>query len=120
MVWMAVFLYSVAAIYLGWYASRKTEDGVGFWTADRSLGYGSVGLSISAGFMSVSWSCVYAVQLFYWYGLGAIWLITLPWMAALIGIYILAQKYHNLSAFSQPEMVGNRFDTITNFLSRKG
>jgi SSS family solute:Na+ symporter len=59
--------------------------------------------------MSVSWSCVYAVQLFYWYGLAAIWLITIPWLFSLTAIYFLSRKYHALSAFSQPEMVGQHF-----------
>ena len=79
-----------------------------YWTADRDLGAASVGLSISAGFLSISWSCVYAVQLFYWYGLGAIWLITVPWLLALAGIYLLSRRYHALPSFSQPEMVGQR------------
>lgn len=109
MIWIAISIYTITAIALGWYANKKTEDGAGFWTAGRNLGATSVGLSISAGFMSVSWSCVYAVQLFYWYGLGAVWLITIPWLIALTGIYFLSKKYHALTAFSQPEMVGNRF-----------
>ncbi len=109
MIWIAVLLYVIIAIYLGWRAHKLTENGAGFWTAGRSLSATSVGLSISAGFMSVSWSCVYAVQLFYWYGLAAIWLITIPWLLALTGIYFLANKYHALPAFSQPEMVGDRF-----------
>ena len=109
MIWIAVLLYGAMAIALGWQAHRKTEDGAEFWTAGRSLSAGSVGLSISAGFMSVSWSCVYAVQLFYWYGLGALWLITIPWLLSLAGIYALARRYHALPAFSQPEMVGQRF-----------
>jgi len=109
MVWLAVVLYSVAALALGWRAYRRAEPGAAYWTAGRDLSASSVGLSISAGFMSVSWSCVYAVQLFYWYGLGAIWLITIPWMLALGGIYLLARRYHALTAFSQPEMVGQRF-----------
>jgi len=33
-----------------------------FWAAGKSLGPWATGLSISASFMSVSWSCVYAVQ----------------------------------------------------------
>ncbi|MGA7616375.1 MAG: sodium:solute symporter family protein [Thermoanaerobaculia bacterium] len=109
MVRLAVLLYSLAAIALGWRASRRAEDPGEFWTAGRSLGGGSVGLSMSAGFMSVSWSCVYAVQLFYWYGLGAVWLITIPWVLSLGGIYLLARRYHALPSFSQPEMVGARF-----------
>ncbi len=109
MLWAAVTLYALAAIALGWLAQRRRDGAREFWTAGRELGSVSVGLSISAGFMSVSWSCVYAVQLFYWYGLGAVWLITLPWLLALAGIAWLARRYHALPEFSQPEMVGRRF-----------
>lgn len=107
--WIAVLLYSAAVIALGFRWRQQASAGADFWTAGRSLGAWSVGLSISAGFMSVSWSCVYAAQLFYGFGLGALWLMTVPWLAALGGIYFLAGRYHDLGGFSQPEMVGRRF-----------
>lgn len=113
MVWFAFIIYIIITLFIGWYAQRSNDDGKDFWTAGRSLGGFSVGLSISAGFMSVSWSCVYAVQLFYWYGIGAIWLITIPWVIALTGIYYLSKKYHSLDSFSQPEMIAKRFDKKT-------
>ncbi|MCP5049457.1 MAG: sodium:solute symporter family protein [bacterium] len=113
MTWIAFLSYVAVTLVLGWLAHQRRDRGEAFWTAGRSLGGISVGLSISAGFMSVSWSCVYAVQLFYWYGLGAVWLITIPWLIALTGIYFLARRYHDLSAFSQPEMVAQRFGTKT-------
>ena len=81
--WIAFGGYVAAALFLGWLAHARHGRGDAYWTADRQLGAASVGLSISAGFLSISWSCVYAVQLFYWYGLGAIWLITVPWLLAL-------------------------------------
>jgi Na+/proline symporter len=109
MIWAAFLSYVAVTLFLGWWAQRQKDRGKEFWTAGRSLGGLSVGLSISAGFMSVSWSCVYAVQLFYWYGTGALWLITIPWLIALTGIYFLARRYHNLDAFSQPEMAALRF-----------
>lgn len=107
--WIGFILYMCITLALGWWAHRKKDQGTEFWTAGRNLGTISVGLSISAGFMSVSWSCVYAVQLFYWYGIGAVWLITIPWLIALTGIYYLSKRYHRLSAFSQPEMVATKF-----------
>lgn len=70
--WIAFILYAAAAIALGWSAYRRGGAPADFWTAKRRLDGFSVGLSLSAGFMSVSWSCVYAVQLFYWFGLGGI------------------------------------------------
>ena len=107
--WIAFVLYAAAAVGLGLSAHRRRESGAAYWTAGRNLDTAAVGLSLSAGFLSISWSCVYAVQLFYWYGLGAIWLITVPWLLALAGIYMLASRYRGLGAFSQPEMVGQRF-----------
>jgi len=107
--WVAFALYAAGALALGWRAHARRDRGTDYWTAGRDLSGPAVGLSISAGFMSVSWSCVYATQLFYWYGVGAIWLITVPWLLALAGIWGLSRRYHALPAFSQPEMVGQRF-----------
>jgi SSS family solute:Na+ symporter len=110
--WIAFIGYSALAIWLGARAARRAGDsasGADFWTAGRGLSGLEVGVSLSAGFLSISWSCVYAVQLFYWYGLGALWLMTIPWLCALGGIYWLSRRYHGLGAFSQPEMVGQRF-----------
>jgi len=110
--WIAFIGCSLVALWLGARASRSSERGASspdFWTAGRGLNGLEVGMSLSAGFLSISWSCVYAVQLFYWYGLGALWLMTIPWLCALAGIYWLTRRYHSLDAFSQPEMVGQRF-----------
>lgn len=106
--WIVFIAYAVAMIYLG-YRSRHTEKGDDYWTAARGLSGWSAGLSLSASFMSISWSCVYAIQVFYWYGLSGFFLMTIPWMLALGGIYFLALKYHDLPAFSQAEMVRQRF-----------
>lgn len=109
--WIALLIYIVITLSIGWYSFNKQESEADHWTAGRQLSPVSVGLSLSAGFMSVSWSCVYAVQLFYWYGIGAFWIITFPWIISLWLIYKLSGKYHQLTAFSQPEMVGDRFGT---------
>ena len=100
-------------IYLREAHAGKQMSSNEFWDAKKSLSASSVGLSISASMMSISWSCVYGVQLFYWYGLGAAWLLVIPWLMAMAGFYLLASRFRNLRAFSQPEMVGQRFGTRT-------
>lgn len=110
---LPVIVFGLVLVALGIRWRREAREATDFWTAGRRLGGLSVGLSISAGFMSISWSCVYAAQLFYKFGLGGLWLITLPWLLALSAIYFLARHYHRLPAFSQPEMIGQRFGRAT-------
>lgn len=117
--WIGFGTFCCIVIGVGLYIYRR-ETRAGkqirsneFWDAKKSLSASSVGLSISASMMSVSWSCVYGVQLFYWYGLGAAWLLVIPWLMAMLGFYLLASRFRNLRAFSQPEMVGQRFGTRT-------
>ena len=100
-------------IYLREARAGKQMSSNEFWDAKKSLSASSVGLSISASMMSISWSCVYGVQLFYWYGLGAAWLLAIPWLMAMAGFFLLAPRFRRLHAFSQPEMVGQRFGTRT-------
>jgi len=114
--WLAFISYSALVIGLGITIYRKrTEepDTQSFWAAGRNLSGWSSGLSISAGMMSVSWSCVYGVQLFYWYGLGAVWLLVLPWLITIGGFYMFAPLFRKLNAFSQPELLGKRFGSRT-------
>ena len=107
--WLAFLGYSAAVLVVGLRSRSDATNRDDFWTAGRSLGGWAAGLSLSAGFMSISWSCVYAIQMYYWYGLTAFWLMTAPWLVSLWGIYRLARRYRSLPAFSQPEMVEIRF-----------
>lgn len=113
--WLGFAAYVVLVIGIGFWIYRRevtnkqAPEADDFWNARKSLSAASVGLSISASMMSISWSCVYGVQLFYWYGIGAAWLLAIPWLAAMAGFYLLAPRFRKLPAFSQPEMVGQRF-----------
>ncbi len=111
--WTAFALYAATVIYIGWRGYQKSqraeEAQVDFWAAGKKLGAWSVGLSISASFMSISWSCVYDIQLFYWYGVGALWLLPIPWLLTMLFYYILTPYFRKLPAFSQPEMIARRF-----------
>ena len=111
--WAGFLLYSALVIYVGWRGYRRArhpaDADVDFWAAGKSLGPWATGLSISASFMSISWSCVYAVQLVYWYGVGALWLLAIPWLVVMAGYYVLAPRFRRIPAFSQPEMLAQRF-----------
>ncbi|RMD98566.1 MAG: hypothetical protein D6814_07275, partial [Calditrichaeota bacterium] len=111
--WIGFLIYSIVVILIGWQGYQKSRASqnvdVDFWAAGKSLSGWAAGLSISASFMSISWSCVYTVQLFYWYGITALWLVPIPWLVTMLGFYLLTPYFRKLPAFSQPEMVGHRF-----------
>ena len=112
--WIAFIIYSVSVVAIGFYfyCKKKSEtlaDTQSFWAANKTLSGWSSGLSISASMMSISWSCVYGVQLFYWYGVGAAWLLIIPWLLTMLGFYIFAPLFRKMEAFSQPELLAKRF-----------
>lgn len=113
--WIGFIAYSIIVICIGvvvWIKdkrNRKLTDNQTFWTASKNLSGWSVGLSISASMMSISWSCVYGVQLFYWYGVGALWLLTIPWLITMLGFYIFTPLFRKLNIFSQPELLEKKY-----------
>jgi Na+/proline symporter len=113
--WAAFIIYSVVVIGIGfyiWFRRRKDappEDTQQYWASNKKMSGFLIGLSISASMMSISWSCVYGVQLFYWYGTGAAWLLVIPWLITMCGFFIFAPLFRKLRAFSQPELLAKRF-----------
>ena len=114
--WLGFLGYSIAVIWIGfsvWQKKKqqilKASDTTEFWSAGKSLSSWSVGLSISASMMSISWSCVYGVQLFYWYGPGGAWLLIIPWLLTMAGFYFLVPLFRKFNTFSQPELLERRF-----------
>ncbi len=113
--WTAFALYSLAVVGLGiriWRRDRSNRrhfDSSQFWSAGRRLSGWAAGLSISASMMSISWSGVYGVQLFYWYGPGGAWLLIIPWLITMAGFFLLTPLFRRLKVFSQPELLEKRF-----------
>ena len=113
--WAAFILYSAIVIGIGfyiWYKRRKSlqpTDTQQYWASNKKMSGLLIGLSISASMMSISWSCVYGVQLFYWYGTGAAWLLVIPWLITMAGFFIFAPLFRKLNAFSQPELIAKKF-----------
>ena len=112
-------LYALTVIGIGfyvWLRDRKKgahDDNAAYWQASGNLSFWSVGLSISASMMSISWSCVYGVQLFYWYGWGGAWLLIIPWLVTMSGFYLFAGRFRSYKVFSQPQLLEKRFGTLS-------
>jgi Na+/proline symporter len=113
--WLAFLIYSFAVIWIGlrvYFKEKKLvpeKNNKRFWHTGKNLSAWSVGFSISASMMSVSWSGVYGVQLFYWYGIGGAWLLAIPWLLAMAGFYFFAPFFRKTGAFSQPQLLAQRF-----------
>ncbi len=117
--WAGFLIYAFIVIGIGiftWIKEKRggaENDNCAYWEASRSLSFGSVGLSISASMMSISWSCVYGVQLFYWYGWGGAWLLIIPWLITMAGFFLAASRFRSLNVFSQPHLLEKRFGVRT-------
>ena len=113
--WTGFITYSIVVIAIGFRVflrekqSGLESDNSEFWTASRSLSGWAIGLSISASMMSISWSGMYGVQLFYWYGVGGMWLLIIPWLVNMALFYWLAPRFRQLNVFSQPELMQKRY-----------
>lgn len=113
--WVAFSIYAFTVIGIGFYVwFKKKKFGLqcsnsAYWEASRNLSSWSVGLSVSASMMSISWSCVYDVQLFYWYGWGGAWLLIIPWLVTMAGFFFFAGTFRKFKVFSQPQLLEKRF-----------
>jgi solute:Na+ symporter, SSS family len=102
----ALLAAGMVALGLGsWRSERRLgADSEAFWTAHRSLSGWSLGMSLSASMLSVSWSLVYGVELLYRWGAGGLWLLAVPWLAVLALFAVLARRLRAFPAFSQGEL----------------
>jgi SSS family solute:Na+ symporter len=113
--WGAFIIYSLVVIAVGFYIYKRDRksgqeyDNQSYWAAGKTLSGWASGLSISASMMSISWSCVYGVQLFYWYGVGGAWLLIIPWLVTMAGFFLFTPLFRKMEIFSQPELLEKRF-----------
>ncbi len=120
--WAGFIVYSLTVIVIGFrvYLREKKSgheiDNSGYWTASRSLSGWAIGLSISASMMSISWSGMYGVQLFYWYGPGGMWLLIIPWLMTMGLFFWLTPRFRQLNVFSQPELMQRHYGTAARLI----
>ena len=108
-IYLAVFVFYIMAVLLFAWIKRSTCDSDSFWTENRSVSGFRAGISLSATFMSISWSVVYGIEVFLRYGIGGFFVLSLPWILVLGIFIVLAPRLRNIPVFSQPELIGGRF-----------
>ncbi|BBB33205.1 hypothetical protein TTHT_1734 [Thermotomaculum hydrothermale] len=109
-VFLVVYLiYSAVVIIFSFLSKSKEETTESFWTDNRQVGGLRAGLSLSATFMSISWSVAYGIEVFLNYGFGGFFVLSLPWLIVLGIFFIFAPKLRDIPVFSQPELIRRRF-----------
>lgn len=111
---ISLLIYFIIILILSVFIFRhekKNQSGESaeFWTGGGRISGYSLGFSISATMMSISWSVVYGSQLFYQFGYGALWLLGIPWLMTLAFFWRLAPWLRRQKVFSQPELLGRAF-----------
>lgn len=108
-IYSTVFIAYIMILLIAAFRSRGHRDAEGFWTENRSVSGLRAGISLSATFMSISWSVVYGVEVFLKFGLGGFFVLSLPWLVVLGLFTWLAPRLRNIPVFSQPELIGRKF-----------
>lgn len=108
-IYLTVFVLYIAIVLAFAWFKRENPDADSFWTENRSVSGWRAGISLSATFMSISWSVVYGIEVFLNYGLGGFFVLSLPWILVLGIFIILAPKLRNIPVFSQPELISRKF-----------
>ncbi len=110
-------LYSAIVIVFSFLSKSKEETVESFWTDNRQVGGLRAGISLSATFMSISWSVAYGIEVFLNYGFGGFFVLSLPWLIVLAIFFLLAPRLRNIPVFSQPELIRKKFGEKAAILS---
>ncbi|NOY23105.1 MAG: hypothetical protein GXO70_06315 [Acidobacteria bacterium] len=108
-IYIVVFVAYIVLVLGFTFISKRLSDPDGFWTENRSVSGLRAGISLSATFMSISWSVVYGIEVFLQYGLGGFFVLSLPWIVVLGIFFWLAPRIRNIPVFSQPELISGKF-----------
>jgi SSS family solute:Na+ symporter len=112
-----VFAGYLTVTLLGAWVTKKGTSLSGFWTAHRSMGGLISGCSLSATFLSVSWSLVFGLDLYLRHGWAAMWLLGFPWLLVLTLFFLLAPRLRRIDVFSQTELLRHHFGARAGHLS---
>lgn len=109
MIYISILAVYIVVVITTSIIFREKSDKNEFWTEGRNISGVKAGISLSATFMSISWSVVYGIEVFLKDGLAGFFILSLPWLIVLIIFFYFAPKLRNISVFSQPELIKEKF-----------
>jgi len=115
-----VFLASMVGIgAYQFFGLRAVEDrrerAFDFWIGEGDVPGWWTAASLAAGWLLLGWM-TWQMYLWYSYGLGAIWIFTIPWILCTIGLLFVPKLFRRFPGVSIPEILRFRFNRMTQTL----
>lgn len=93
----------------------RNERAFDFWIGEGSTPGWWTACSLAAGWLLLGWM-TWQMYLWYAYGLGAIWIFTLPWILCTIALIFVPKLFRKFPGVSIPEILRFRFGRMTQVL----
>lgn len=120
--WIFVGAFLLSMVGIGLYQLRglravadENERAFDFWIGEGSVPGWWMAASLAAGWLLLGWM-TWQMYLWYTYGVGAIWIFTIPWILCTIGLVFVPKLFRRFPGVSIPEILRFRFDRTTQTL----
>jgi SSS family solute:Na+ symporter len=120
--WAFALAFLVGMVVIGIYqfiGLRHVEDrgerAFDFWIGEGEVPGWWTAASLAAGWLLLGWM-TWQMYLWYAYGLGAIWIFTIPWILCTIGLLFVPKLFRRFPGVSIPEILRFRFGRLTQTL----
>jgi Na+/proline symporter len=120
--WVFASIFLVGMVVIGTYqffGLRSVEDrgerAFDFWIGEGDVPGWWTAASLAAGWLLLGWM-TWQMYLWYAYGLGAIWIFTIPWILCTVGLLFVPKLFRRFPGVSIPEILRFRFNRTTQTL----
>lgn len=116
--WIAVILYSLAVMTLGWRLRRRSSEKsqLEFWLARRELPGWKLGVSLTSGWLMLGW-IGFGMSQVYMYGASGLWILPIPWVMLTFIIVASVPLFRRIPAISIPQALQRRFGSTARVLA---
>ena len=120
--WLFVIAFLLAMVLIGvrqFFKMQDIEDAgeraFDFWIGEGTIPGWWTAISLAAGWLLLGWM-TWQMYLWYIYGVGAIWIFTIPWLLCTVGLLFMPKLFRRFPGVSIPEILRFRFGKTTQLL----